>query len=69
MEITDLNDNPLLTKLLTDYCFRVYEEDAIIDEYHLLIEYYLLMKENRLNDLFIEEKLINYMNHGNEYTG
>lgn len=69
MEITDLNDNPILRKLLTDYCIRMYEEDAITDEYHLMMEYYLLKRENRLNELFIEEKLINYLNHGNEYTG
>ncbi len=69
MEITDLTQNPILKGLLTDYCIRIYEEDAITDDDHLMMEYYLLMRENRLNDLFIEEKLINYLNHGNEYTG
>jgi hypothetical protein len=69
MQITDLNDNPILRKLLIDYCIRMYEEDAITDDDHLMMEYYLLKRENRLNDLFIEEKLINYLNHGNEYTG
>ena len=69
MEITDLTQNPILKGLLLDYCIRIYEEDAITDDYHLMMEYSLLKRENRLNDLFIEEKLINYLNHGNEYTG
>jgi hypothetical protein len=69
MEITDLNDNPILRKLLTDYCIRMYEEDAITDDDHLMMEYFLLKRENKLNDLFIEEKLLNYFKHGNEHTG
>lgn len=58
MEITNLKHNPILRKLLTDYCIRIYEEDAITDDNHLMMEYYLLKREDRLNDLFIEEKLI-----------
>lgn len=69
MEITDLKYNPILRKLLTDYCIRIYEEDANTDDNHLMMEYYLLKGEDRLNDLFIEEKLINYLNDGNEHKG
>lgn len=68
MEINNLNHNPILRELLTNYVLRMYEEDSNTDDDHLLMEYNLLIRENRLNDLFIEEKLINYLNDGDQYT-
>ncbi len=69
MEITNLNHNPILRELLKNYVLRMYEGDSITDDEHLLMEYNLLIRDNRLNDLFVEEKLINYLNDGNEYSG
>ena len=69
MEIINLNHNPILRELLTNYVLRMYEEDSNTDDDHLLMEYNLLIRENRLNDLFIEEKLINYLNDGDQYSG
>ena len=69
MEINNLNHSPILRELLTNYVIRIYEEDCITDDEHLLMEYKLLLNENRLNDLFVEEKLINYLNDGNEFGG
>jgi hypothetical protein len=69
MEINNLNHNPILRGLLTNYVLRMYEEDSNTDDDHLLMEYNLLIRENRLNDLFIEEKLINYLNDGDQYSG
>jgi hypothetical protein len=69
MEITNLNHNPILRELLKSYVLRMYEEDSNTDDDHLLMEYNLLIRENRLNDLFIEEKLINYLNDGDQYSG
>jgi hypothetical protein len=65
MEITTLDHNPILRELLKNYVIRIYEEDSITDDEHLLMEYNLLLCENRLNDLFIEEKLINCWKNGN----
>ncbi|MDA7803896.1 hypothetical protein N8987_04905 [Crocinitomix sp.] len=59
IEITDLSDNPILKQLLIHYVYRQYEEDSIIDDEHLLMEFNLLQSEGRLVDLFIEEKLLN----------
>ncbi len=47
-EITNLDYAPTLKSLLIEYCLAVYEENAIIDDYHLLAEYNLLKKENNL---------------------
>ena len=69
MEIRNLNYNPVLRQLLVNYIIRTYEQEAIIDDDHLLMEYHLLIRDNRLNDLFIEEKLNNYLNDGNEHRG
>lgn len=64
MEIRNFNHNPVLRQLLESYVIRTYEQDAIVDDDHLMMEYHLLIRENRLNDLFIEEKLNNYLNDG-----
>ena len=69
MEINNLNHNPILRGLLKNYVIRMYEEDSITDDEHLLMEYNLLIRDNRLNDLFIEENLNNYLNDGNEFGG
>ena len=69
MEINNLNQNPILMELLKNYVIRMYEEDSITDDEHLMMEYHLLIRDNRLNDLFIEEKLNNYLNDGNEFSG
>jgi hypothetical protein len=64
IEIKDFDNNPILRDLLKKYVLRMYEGDAIIDDDHLFMEYQLLLKENRLNDLFIEEYLLNYHRNG-----
>lgn len=57
--ITSLENNPILKLLLKDYCKMQYEENAILDDEHLLMEYNLLLKENRQGDLFECERLNN----------
>lgn len=68
-EINDFKYNPILRKMLVNYCLRMYEEDAILDDEHLLMEYRLLITDNNLNALFVEEYLINYLRDGDEYSG
>lgn len=58
-EIKDFNKNPLLRKLLVDYCLSMYEEHAIIDDEHLLKEYNWLKLQNSLVELFSCEYLLN----------
>jgi hypothetical protein len=69
IEIKNFKNNPILKDLLIEYIYRTYEDDAIIDDDHLMMEYRLLIRENRLNDLFIEEYLQNYIKYGNEFRG
>ena len=69
MEIRNFEHNPVLRQLLESYVIRTYEQDAIIDDDHLMMEYHLLIRDNRLNDLFVEEMLNNYLNDGNEFSG
>ncbi len=69
MEIRNFKHNPVLRQLLESYVIRTYEQEAIVDDDHLMMEYHLLIRDNRLNDLFIEEKLNNYLNDGNEFSG
>jgi hypothetical protein len=69
IEITNFENNKILKSLLIEYVYRTYEGESIIDDDHLMMEYHLLMRENRLNDLFIEEYLQNYFKHGNEPRG
>ena len=54
-EINDLNRNPLLRQLLSNYCLMVYEENAIIDDEHLLSEYRWLVANNKLDEIFLYE--------------
>ena len=58
-EITDFENNPILKKLIIEYCIMQYEENSIIDDDHLIMEFELLKKENRLHELFVCEKLTN----------
>jgi hypothetical protein len=69
IEINDFNYNPTLRRLLVNYSIRIYEEDAILDDEHLLKEYNLLKKNNELHFLFEEEYLINYLKDGNDNNG
>jgi|688.fasta_scaffold1140420_2 hypothetical protein len=55
----DLTRMPVLRKQLVEFCYGTYEENVIIDDDHLEMEYYLLIKENRLNELFMPELLKN----------
>ena len=59
--------NPDLKRLLINYVLRMYEEDSIIDDYHLWQEYIMLLRENRLNEIFENECLTNKLNDEN-YT-
>jgi hypothetical protein len=65
-EIEDFRFNPKLRKMLVNYCLRMYEENAIIDDYHLLEEYKLLKRDNMVHVLFEEEYLINYLRDGGD---
>jgi hypothetical protein len=38
MEINNLHHNPILRELLKNYVIRMYEEDSITDDEHLLME-------------------------------
>ena len=58
-KITDLKNNPILKQLLINYCFLNYEENAIIDDYHLEAEYNLLSRNNELELLFVAESFSN----------
>ena len=69
MEIRNFNHNPVLRQLLESYVIRTYEQDAIVDDDHLMMEYHLLIRDNRLNDLFVEEMLNNYLNDGDNFRG
>ncbi|MEO8516631.1 MAG: hypothetical protein ABI426_07805 [Flavobacterium sp.] len=69
IEITDFKYNPILRRMLVNYCIRIYEENAILDDEHLLQEYNHLKKNNELHFLFEEEYLINYLKDGNDNNG
>lgn len=69
IEINDFENNPILQQLIENYCVRIYEEDTIIDDWHLIQEYNLLKKNNELHFLFDEEYLINYLKDGNNNNG
>ena len=58
-KITDLKNNPILKQLLINYCILNYEENAILDDDHLIAEYNLLARNNELHLLFEAEFLHN----------
>lgn len=68
-EIKDFKFNPGLREMLVNYILRTYEENAIIDDLHLIQEYNLLKNNNELHFLFEEEYLINYLKDGNDNNG
>jgi hypothetical protein len=69
MKLQNFDLNPKLRELLVNYCLINYEENAIIDDEHLLQEYHLLERNNELHLIFEAEKLQNYLNDGNEFGG
>ena len=68
-EFTNFNYRPKLRQMLVDYVHRIYEENSITDDEHLIMEYNYLKKHNELHLLFDEEYLINWLNDGTEYIG
>ncbi len=59
LEQIDLTKMPLLKALLTNYVLFNYEDCADTSDEYLEMEYYLLKRENRLQDLFVQELLDN----------
>ena len=57
--IEDLNLTPNLKRLLKEYVLHEYEEHADTTDESLMKEYHYLKDNNKLNDLFIQEKLNN----------
>jgi hypothetical protein len=58
-KLTDLKYNPVLKQLLINYVYRMYEQDAITDDWHLWQEYLMLIRENRLNVILKRMSQIN----------
>lgn len=59
MQLLGFQYNPILKGLLANYCLRQYEDNAIIDDEHLLVEYNWLLNNNQLHVLFDSEYLDN----------
>lgn len=68
-EFTNFKYRPKLRQMLVDYVYRMYEENSITDDEHLIMEYNYLKKHNELHLLFDEEYLINWLSDGTEYSG
>jgi hypothetical protein len=66
LEVTDLKFSPMLKELLIMYVSRQYEENARYEDYYLMAEYELLKRDNKLDLLFIEERLTNILNSDNQ---
>lgn len=58
--ILELENSPILKTLLIEFVKTNYEEKAIYDDEHLLMEYNYLAKHNKLNLLFENEMMNNY---------
>ena len=50
-ETINLDFCPILKKQLVEWCYALYEENAIIDDEHLIMEYTFLKKENNLHSM------------------
>ena len=57
-----LENNPALKQLLINYVSIHYEQDALFDDYNLLIEYHNLLNNNELHKLFECEALSESIN-------
>ena len=68
-EITNFDFSPQLKELLKNYCELEYEENSITDNWHLWQEYLMLIRENRLNEIFENECLTNKLNDENYLSG
>ena len=66
--IKNLDNNPKLKSLIIEYCLMQYEENAIIDEEHLLKEYNYLRDNNKLHEIFECEMLNNYFKEQHAIT-
>jgi hypothetical protein len=60
---------PHMKALLINYCIINYEENAIIDDEHLEMEYHYLHRNKELHLLFDAEQLNHYLNDGDQYCG
>ncbi len=69
MELKNFKYNSRLRELLVNYSLINYEENASIDDEHLIMEYYLLERNNQLHLLFEAENLNNYLNDADNYNG
>ena len=63
-EIINFDSNPQLRELLKNYCELQYEETSITDDWHLWQEYKLLLRDNKLNELFEAERILNSSKNG-----
>ena len=64
LKIEDLKKMPVTKALLTNYIYFMYEEDAIIEDDYLVMEYNMLAADNRLDELFYQELLDSDMRGG-----
>jgi hypothetical protein len=67
-KIGNLDFCPTLKEQLIEWCYANYEENAIIDDEHLLKEYYMLQKENRLHVLHEVEHMRNRIKYEYEQS-
>ena len=63
-KLLTLDYSPVLKTLLVNYILRKYEEESIIDDWHLYQEYSWLFDNNKLHELFEEEALTNELKDG-----
>ena len=64
-EIINFNYRPELRTLIVNYVLRMYEENNITDDEHLIAEFNFLKRNNQLHFLFEEEYLINILKDDN----
>lgn len=64
--IKNFEYNPMLKEMLINYCSRIYEKNMILDDKHLIDEYFILMRNNELTFLFEVEYMINFLKNGDD---